>query len=147
MSIINATQFLQNTKTFSGDLETLSQRVDEAYVDIAKSVNARTIGVYPESAIAATGNSYILNGTKFNSKRILILFSAAGSINLPFTYQTIFQASGTFTDGTNWYGVIFGSSTTISGQVSFYVSSTQLVIQADGGAPSIVNGYIILEFA
>ncbi len=56
------------------------------------------------------------------------------------------KSYGSYTDGTNWYGVIYASSVAIAGQISFYVTPTNIVIVGGGGAPAITSEYVVLEY-
>ena len=46
----------------------------------------------------------------------------------------------------DWYGAVYGSNTAIAGQLSFYITSTQIVILSGAGAPAITSGIIDVEF-
>jgi len=49
---------------------------------------------------------------------------------------------------TNSYGLIFGSNsaTTIPGQISFYITATQIIFIVDGAAPALTSGRIVLTW-
>ena len=53
---------------------------------------------------------------------------------------------GQYTDGTNWYGLIAGSNVAIAGQVSFYVSPTNINFLVGAGAPTVTKGILVLEW-
>ena len=53
---------------------------------------------------------------------------------------------GTYTDGTNSYGLIFGSNVAIAGQISFYLTATDIVFETGAGAPSVSRGRVTLEW-
>lgn len=151
-SIINQSSFLRTQRNFPEEIPLLTEEIDLAYVDISNAVNNRIIGIYPTTKTAITGESwFISNNRKQQSMRQVYPFTAAGAIThglgnslqqvSPRSYgQAYDSASG------NWYGVIFGSSTAIAGQYSFYVNATQITILAGGGAPAITSGFIVLEW-
>ena len=53
---------------------------------------------------------------------------------------------GFYTDGTNYYGAIFASSTGITDQITFYVTPTDIHILSTGTPPTITKGYVVLEW-
>lgn len=145
--------FLRVQRHFPTDnAQALSIEIDRAYCDTAEKVNSRTIGIYPLNRSVVTGNRWILAGSneKQQSLRQVYNFSATGNIPHNISWTTVSFISpnsyGTFTDGSNWYGAIYGSNTAIAAQVSFYVTSSNIVVLAGAGAPSITNGYINLEW-
>jgi hypothetical protein len=142
--------YLRTSRQFpDDDPQSLSVEVNKAYLDTANAVNARTIAVFPSAVQGVTGEVWYFGGLKFQGLRRIYPFTS--SVNIPhgLNYGSISQftkCSGSFTDGTNWYGAIYGSNTAIAGQVSFYVTPTNIVILAGSGAPSVVSGTIVLEW-
>ena len=136
----------------NNEAKDLSSQVDKAYVDIALKVNQRIIGTYAVNFFSVTGERWFFSGssTGQQSLRREYPFTAAGNIPHGLTWTDVSSISprsyGTFTDGTNWYGCIYGSSVAIAGEVSFYVTPTNIVVLSGAGAPAITSGYINLEF-
>ena len=133
------------------DLRELANQSDHAYIDIAQKVNIRTIGVYPTGFPALTGEGYYFIGqpNKRAAYRQVYTFTAAGSIAHGINPSSIFLFSnsfGSYNDGTNYYGAIFASNVAIAGQITFYVTPTNIVILAGAGAPAITSGYIVLQW-
>lgn len=132
----------------------LASQMDKAYIDIALKVNSRIIGTYAINFFSVTGEKWYFSGssTTQQSQRRVYTFTSAGSIphelNWPEVSSISPRSYGTFTDGTNWYGCIYASSTAIAGQVSFYVTpmDTDIVVLSGAGAPAITSGYIVLEY-
>lgn len=130
----------------------LSSQMDKAYIDIATKVNQRVIGNYPVNDLAITGEKWYFSGSNSSQHSFRQVYTFTGSGNIPHGLKWAEVSSisprsyGTFTDGTVWYGCIYASSTSISGQVSFYVTNTNIVIMSGAGAPSITSGYIVLEY-
>jgi hypothetical protein len=152
-SIIQHSPYLRVQRNFPTDnLQALSIELDRAYCDTALKVNSRSIGIYPTNTPIVSGDQWFTTGgnTKQQSLRRIYPFSSSGNIahGIPFTEVSFISPNsyGTFTDGTNWYGTIYGSSTAIAAQVSFYVTSTNIIILAGAGAPPIISGYIHLEW-
>jgi hypothetical protein len=142
--------YLRNQRLIPNeDVRALANEVDHAYVDIAGKVNSRTIGIHATGNQVVTGESWYLTSSKQQTLRQVYQFTATGSVThgLNFASITAFtKCQGSFTDGTNFYGAIYGSNTAIAGQVSFYLTPTNIVIQAGAGAPAITNGLIVLEW-
>lgn len=149
-NVFNPSAFLRTSRTFPQEAQPLAVETDKAYVDTANAVNARIVGLYPTTKAAITGESWFLtNNQKQQTLRQIFTFTAAGAFNhnLGSSIQQISPRSyGQATDGTNWYGVIFGSSVAIAGQYSFFVNATQITVLAGGGVPAITSGFIVLEW-
>lgn len=149
-AVINNVPYLRTSRLFPEDPELLSVEIDKSYIDIANCVNQRTIGLFPTGKPAINGESWFLTSNqRQQALRQVYTFTASGNIphGLNTTSLTGFtKCTGEFTDGTNWYGVIFGSSVAIAGQISFYITPTNIVVLSGAGAPSITSGIIILEW-
>jgi len=133
------------------DLRGLSHQIDISYIDISSKVNARTIGTYATGFPLVTGERWYLTGssTAQQTLRQVYQFSAAGNIAHGINLATISQFTrcwGDYTDGTNWYGVVFATSVAIAGQVTFYITATNIVVLVDAGAPAVTSGTIVLEW-
>jgi hypothetical protein len=152
-NIVNQTAFLRTAKEFPEDVHQLSFEVNRTYVDIANAVNNRTIGIYPANRPAVTGNSFFQTTTRKQTFRQIYVVSvadiAAGFIN--HNIKNVFAGQfincfGSYTDGTNTFGLFFASSVPIAGQTTFYVTSTQIILRVGAGAPVLTSGIIVLEW-
>jgi hypothetical protein len=149
---VQLSPYLRQQRDFPTDnLQKLGIELDRAYVDTALKVNARTIGIFPDNTPIVTGERWYISGqaSRQQTLRQIYVFTDTGNIAHGINFAAVSQftkPSGSFTDGTNWYGAIYASSTAIAGQVSFYVTPTNIVVQAGAGAPSITSGTIILEW-
>ena len=153
MTFLQQSPFLREQRQFpNDDLRELSNQTDHAYIDIAQKMNSREIALYATNFQVMTGQSWYLSGgnQRQQALRQIYQFTAAGNIIHGINWATVSFISpnsyGTFTDGTNWYGAIYASSVVIAGQVSFYVTPTDIVILRDAGAPTITSGIINLEW-
>jgi len=149
-NIINVDPYLRTHWHFTDDKQLFTE-LTRSFNEVAIVMNMREIGTYALNLPAITGRQYFLSGSNVQqqSLRQVITFTAAGSINHNIDLTTsggVISGYGSFTDGTSWYGVIYGSSTAIANQVSFYVTSTQVVILSGVGAPAITNGIICFEW-
>ena len=62
-------------------------------------------------------------------------------------FPNIVRAFGSYTDGTgNVFGLVFGTSVAVAGQIGFYVTASQVVFTTGAGAPALTSGIIVLEF-
>ena len=149
-NVVNQVAFLRTSRDFPEESKELSIELEKAYLDTANAVNTRTIGIYPATRPAITGNSYFFDkNQRQQSLRQVYLFTAAG--NIPHGINALRMAQlvsgyGSYTDGTSAFGVIFASSTAIAGQVTFYVTSTNIVVLLGAGAPAIVSGKLVIEW-
>lgn len=148
----NTAPYLRTSRLFPDDnAQALSVEVDRSYLDIASAVNVRTIGVFALNTQSVNGESWYFSGAskKEQGLRQVYQFTAAGNVahNIDLNTVTRFtKPFGSFTDGTNWYGAIYASNTAIAGQISFYITPTNIVVLAGAGAPTIVSGVIVLEW-
>ncbi len=150
---LNKAPYLKTQRQFPNDqVKSLSNQMDHAYIDIAQKVNQRIIGTYAENFQVVTGEGWFFDGSHDlrQSLRQVYPFTAAGNIPHEINWNGLYAVSprsyGSYTDNTNWYGVIYGSSVAIAGQISFYVTPTNIVVVAGVGAPAIVSGFIDLEW-
>jgi len=149
-NITNQVAFLRTSREFPEEIKELAFQVSKSYIDIANAVNSRTIGIYAVTRASITGDSWFLTSKKQQTLRQVYTFTAAGNIPHGINISSVFAFSpnsyGSFTDGTNYYGAIYASSTAIAGQVSFYVTPTNIVVLSGAGAPTISSGIIVLEW-
>lgn len=142
--------FLRLQRLFPQDAQPLSVEMDRSYTDIANAVNARVLGFFPTSRSVQTGEGWYFTSSRRSSFRQVFSFTATGNIAHGISWSGVYSISphsyGVFTDGTSQYGVIFSSSTAIAGQISFYVTSTNIVIVAGAGAPTITSGFVVIEW-
>lgn len=143
--------YIRTTRDFPIELEELSSEINRAYLDIAQKLNDRTIGLFPTTRSAVNGEAwYIEKNQKQQAFRQVYPFTAAGNIihNIDFarTVERFTKCQGSFTDGTNYYGAIYASNVAIAGQISFYITPTNIVVLAGAGAPVITQGIIVLEW-
>ena len=161
---INSTPYLRNSRSFPDELLQLSTESDKAYVEVARSINDRTIGLYPIRRPSITGNKYYFESQPQQSLRqMYVLGNSLADIPIGFKVSNIYTVAnmyGTYTDAVsppgNIYGFIAGApnaGTGIAGQILFYIfvdtgSTTTDVIRfvSGAGAPTITSGLIVLEW-
>ncbi len=148
-NIVNQTPFLRTSRDFPREIQELSDVLSKTYIDIASMVNNRTIGIFPINRPAINGESWFITSQRQQGLRQIYTFTSTGNIPHGIVINSVerfTKPSGSFTDGTNWYGAIYGSTTPIPNQISFYITSTNIVVLAGVGAPAITKGTIILEW-
>jgi hypothetical protein len=148
---IQTAPFIQLQRNFPiDDVQALGIELDQSYIDIASKINARAIGLYALNYPVLAGEKWYLSSTPQQALRQIYTFTAAGNIPHGIQFSSVSQISpnsyGSYTDGTNYYGVIYASSVAIAGQISFYVTTTNIVVLAGAGAPAITSGLINLEW-
>jgi hypothetical protein len=150
-NIVNQMPFLRTSRDFSEEGPILNTELNKMYLDVASVVNNRTIGLYPTNRPAINGESWFLTGPaqKQQGLRQVYTFTATTAIdhNIQVTDPGQFiNCYGSYTDGTNCYGLFFASSVAIAGQITFYVTATQVIFAVGGGAPALVSGMIVLQW-
>jgi hypothetical protein len=149
-NIVNVDPYLRTHWHFTQD-DQLVCELTRSFNEVAIVTNMREIGTYALNLPSITGKQFYLGGSnkQQQSVRQTMLFTSTGSFNhnIPLNNTGgMVQGYGSYYDGTNWYGLLYASSTAISGQVSFYITPTQVVILSGAGSPSIVNGILIMEW-
>lgn len=149
-NIINQVAYIKSSREFPEDLQQIANILTRSYVEIAGSINDRTIGLFPSNRPAITGNAYyVFQNRKQQSLRQAYTFETTANIphGINFTEAAyIGSMYGQYTDGTNWYGIISGTSVAITGQISFYLTPTDIVFVVDAGAPALTKGIIVIEW-
>jgi hypothetical protein len=150
-NIVHQTPYLRTSRNFPQEAQPLAVEINRSYLDIAEKMNDRMIGIHPTNRSAINGESWFITSRKQQALRQLYTFTGTGNIPHGITnWNSVSFISpksyGTFTDGSNWYGVPFLGSIAVTAEVSFYVTSTNIVVVAGAGAPSITQGYINLEW-
>jgi len=150
INVINQVPYLRTSREFPKEIDQLTLEMDKSYVDTANAVNNRTIGIFPVNRPAINGESWFIQiNQKQQGLRQVYSFTSTTAINhgiQVITPQQFIRCFGSFTDGTNSYGLFFASSVAIAGQITFYLTSTQIVFETGAGAPSLTQGTIVLEW-
>lgn len=149
-NIVNQVAFLKTTREFPEELNQLTVEVNKAYLDTANAVNNRTISIFPTNKSAINGESWFLSGNrKQQGFRQVYDFTSTANIPHGITFTQIdrfIRAFGEYTDGTNWYGLISGTSVAVAGQILFYLTPTNIVFVVGAGAPALTRGTVVLEW-
>lgn len=162
--IINQVPYLRASREFPDDIYQLTQEVSKSYLEIANAVNSRTIGIFPVNNQAITGDTWFISGSRRQQTlRQVYVFTTPGAfpfnilhgIDVLGVSQFSPHCYGSFYDAADIsYGIIYGSSVAIAGQISFYITPNTTTNLRDGnivllsgvGAPTISSGIIVLEW-
>lgn len=149
-NVVNQVAYLRTSREFPPELQQLTVEANKAYVDTANAVNNRTISIFPTNRPAINGESWFLVGNQRQQGfRQVYSFTTTANIAHGINTAEISQFTrkfGDFTDGTNFYGLISGTNVAIGGQISFYVTPTNIVFVTGAGAPALTSGTIVLEW-
>lgn len=158
-NIVNVDPYLRTHWHFTQDAQLMTE-LSRSLAEVAIVTNMREIGTYANGLPAITGKQYFLGGSnrQQQSLRQLVTFPVTGGTTFPLSIKHNIQnlsktggliqgyGSATDTASGNYYGIIYGSSTAIAAQYSFYVTQTQIVILQGAAAPTITSGTIIIEW-
>lgn len=149
-NVVNQIAYLRTSREFPENTHQLAVQMNKSYVDIANAVNSRIIGIFPVNRPAITGEEWFkTNNQKQQSLRQVFTFTSTTSIahNIKFDQIDGFtRMFGQYTDGNNWYGLIPASNVSITGQISFYITPTNIVFVLGAGAPAVTNGRLVIEW-
>jgi hypothetical protein len=149
-NIVNRMPYLRTSREFPEDLHQISIEMNKSWVDIANAVNERTIGIFPTVFPALTGESWFIdNNRKQQTFRRVYTFTSTASINHGITVidpNQFTRCWGNYTDGTNSFGIIWATTMAILGQITFDITSTQIVFNVGAGAPALTKGRVTLEW-
>lgn len=140
--------FLIINQRFSEEWEIFLTQITKINADISRAVNIRDIAIY-DTVQSISGQQWFNPANvqiKRDGFRQVYQFTGAGNIPHGIVTPTLVTGFGQYTDGTNFYGVIHASSVPIAGQVTFYVTPTNIVVQSGAGAPAITSGVIVLNY-
>ncbi len=128
----------------------MTVEVNKSYVDTANAVNNRTISLFTTNRSAINGESWFIKNNQ-RQQGLRQVYTFTSTANIPHGIMNVIPGQfvrgfGTFTDGTNTYFLVPGSNVAIAGQISFYVTSTNIVFLLGAGAPSVTSGQVTIEW-
>ena len=126
-------------------------------MDTANAVNNRIISIFPTNRPAINGeNWFVEKNQRQQGLRQVYTFTTTADISIGFKFSKVNRFSrffGTYTDGTNWYGLIPATSVAIPGQIGFFIfqdvtstATDQIRFTLGAGAPPLTSGTIVLEW-
>lgn len=146
----NNQSYLRTSRYFPEDPHQLSVECNKAYVDTSNAVNSRMIGTFPANRSVVTGESWYLTGSN-KKQTIRQVYPFTSTANIPHGINTtditgFTRLFGSYSDGTNFYGLISGSNVAIAGQLSFYLTPINIVFVVGAGSPAVTSGRLVLEW-
>ena len=145
--------YLPSQRTFPSEQDLLLRELNNSYVDIAKSVNIRELGVYSQS-LTATGQTYEFEPDTESQEAQRQIYNI-GVIATGATLTRDHNLSG-FTMFTRIYGVAMTdtniyeplpyASVTANANVELSVNQTVITIKNGAAAPNISQVIVVLEF-
>ncbi len=149
-NVVNQVPYLRTSREFPEEIKQLTVELNKSHVDTANAINNRTISIFPTSRPAINGESWFLvNNQKQQGFRQVYTFKLTATIAHGIkvvTPEQFIRCFGSYTDGTNTYGLIFASTVAIVGQISFYITATNIVFVPGAGAPVPITGTVVLEW-
>jgi len=149
-NVVNQIPYLRTSRNFPEEISELTVQVNKSYVDIATAVNYRTIGIFPTNRPAITGESWFINANpRQQTLRQVYTFTSTASINhgiLVVDPDQFTNCFGSYTNGTRSYGLFWSNDVVIPGQITFYLTSTQIVFLVGAGATALTKGKITLQW-
>jgi len=149
---INEVSYLRLSRRFpANNIDDLAIEVNRAYIDIANAVNNRIVSSFPNNRPMVTGETWYSDGQTKTQQTLRQIYYFTSTATIPHgldmsSINLFSKCCGFYTDGTNYYGLLFGSNVAIPGQKSFYVTSTSIVFLNGAGSPTINNGIVVLEW-
>lgn len=154
---INQIAFLRTSREFPEELKELTVEINKAYVDTANVVNNRIISIFPVNRPARDGENWFFTNQRQEGLRQVYQFTTTVDIPLGFKLSSISEPTrcwGQYRDeATNAYGIIWGTSVTIAGQISFFLfvditsTTTDLIrFVLGGGQPALEKGFVVIEW-
>lgn len=147
---LNQSPYLRTTREFPADLDRLAMETNRAYLDTSNAVNNRTISLFGVNRPIITGEKYYLfENQPQQALRQVYTFTTTANIPHGITVDypgQFINCFGSYTDGTNSYGLPFGTSTATTGLITFYVTNTNIMFVLGAGAPALTSGVIVLSW-
>lgn len=151
-TIINTGSFLRTSRNFPDDLKQLAIEVNRAYIEIARNVNERTIGLFTVTRSTSAGENWFITKNQQQQSLRQTYIWADGNLTIPhginlFTLTNFVRIWGTFFDGTNWQTLPYVDLTSVTNQINVKVNDTNIVITKGAGAPpACMNGLVTIEW-
>ncbi len=150
-TVFNQSPFLRTSRSFPIDAQALSVEIDRTYIDVANTVNDRTIGIFATNRPVINGEAWFLMGIQGKRQALRQVYQITGAGSIPHGINVsqiggFTRIYGTFTNGSIWYPLPYVDAAAATNQVQITVTATNIVITAGGGAPAIVSGTVVLEW-
>jgi hypothetical protein len=152
-NIANNMPYVRTSREFPTEIVNLTIELNRSFLETANAINARTIGLFPTTKSAITGEAWFLSGNKkqqtlrqaFN----LTAIAAGASLSIPYTAPGFNQFSriyGTCITNVPDYRPIPYASVALNANIELRVTPTNIIVNVGAGSPNIVSGLIVLEW-
>lgn len=152
---INSSPYLRTSRQWPTDIGNLVVELNTSYNEVSTNLNLRTIGIFPTTRNAITGESWYLNSSN-KQQSIRQVFTFAGPISTttttiphnvpPNSYTNFLPIQANFFDGTNWQNLPYVSVTNVNNQIRISVDATNIIITRGSGSPVMNNVLIVLSW-
>lgn len=155
IDLINRAAYLRSTRQFPEESKLFAEEVNKSYLDIAKAVNDRTIGIFPTTKPAITGEAWFITG---NIRQQTLRQIYPFGVIAPGTFLSIPYFIPGFLQFTRIYGTALTAqpdsrpipyaSVGVNSNIDLRVDTVNfnIIIGNGAGAPQINSGIIILEW-
>jgi len=148
-NVVNQVSYIRTTRDFPTEAKELSVELNKAYIDIANTVNARTIGIFPINRPAITGESWFISkNQRQQTLRQVFQFTNFNPIShgIKFNSLTTFtKITGIGFDGVNYLPIPYVDGGVPTNNLGIFVSPNQIIF-TPGGTRGNLTGFILLEW-
>lgn len=154
-NVVNQMAFLRTSRDFPVEnLQVLGVELNKMYLDVANTVNTRTISLFPTTTPAQTGEGWFVGGGNSRQQGFRRVYPfTSGTLTFAHGITTsqisaFTRIYGTFVDGSGvWYPLPYVDVTAANNQVNLIVNTTNIVITLGAGSPpTLTSGYVVLEW-
>lgn len=152
VNIVNQVPYLRTSRLFPEELGQLCVEVNRSYIDIASAVNNRTIGLFPQTNPAITGEKWFITNLMQQTFRQVYPFgaiAAGATLNIPYKTYGFSQFSkiyGTCITDLPDYRPIPYASVAANANIDIRVTATDIVISVGAASPNLVSGLVVIEW-
>lgn len=150
----NQTPYLITTRDFPFEPERLAKELNRSYIDIANSINVRTIGIFSINRQVITGESWVLAGNvRYQTLRQVYQFgaiAAGATLDIPHGIKNINQFTRIYgtvvTNIPDYRPLPYVDPTTLTTGMALLCNGTNIHIAVGATAIPVVNGIVVLEW-
>lgn len=150
---VTASPYLPNQRFFPDEPSLIQRELNNSYSDIARSVNARDIAIYSQSAVATGQRFDIMQNTMSQeAQRKVTMFGtiapgATSSMPHELTGFSMFtRIYGVATTAIDWRPMPYTSATAVNAQIELLVTPTLITIINGAASQNIVSAIVVVEF-
>lgn len=151
-NLANQSPFIRTSRSFPTDSQALSVELDRSYLDIASTINARTISLFPTARQTQSGENWFITKNQRQSGFRQVYQCSDTALTIPHginlaSVTNFVRVWGVFYTGSVWTNLPYIDVVNANNQIKITVDATNIVIVKGGGSPpSISQGTIVLEW-